>query len=179
MRTCEVTRNRVTVKYSYTCSRGRMHYARMHESQVTGESRSETGFWLVFAVKLLQELNFFVCLILFSRFILLFFSPLISLSVLPCLFFFLYFLILIPMILYILFITPFLLQLSPLSFSVIPFFLASAAFPYFLVSCAELPIEVAHSVCPSVRTVERFFKKVSCFLKKKQIGEPLQFWLKT
>jgi hypothetical protein len=81
LRTCEVTRNRVTVKYSYTCSRGRKHYVIIHESQLTGESWSETDFWLVFAVELLQELKFLS--VFFSHFILLFPSSLISLSVLP------------------------------------------------------------------------------------------------
>ena len=58
VRSCEVTRNRVTVKYSYSRSRGRKHYVIIHESQLTGESWSQTEFWLVFAGKLLQELNF-------------------------------------------------------------------------------------------------------------------------
>jgi hypothetical protein len=57
VRTWEVTRNRETVKYSYTRSRGRKRYV-IHESQLTDENWSETEFWLVLAVKLLQELNF-------------------------------------------------------------------------------------------------------------------------
>ena len=129
VRTCEVTRNRVTVKYSYTRSRGRKHYIIIHESQLTGESWSETEFWLVCA-KLLQELNFLYVFFMFSRFILLFPSshffirPSIPVS---CIF-----LIFISIILYILFITTFLLKLPSFSFSVIPFFsLHLHSFPMF------------------------------------------------
>jgi hypothetical protein len=38
VRTCEVTRDRVTAKYSYTSSRGRKCYVIIHESLLTAES---------------------------------------------------------------------------------------------------------------------------------------------
>jgi hypothetical protein len=58
------------------------------------------------------------------------------------------FLVSIPMILYILFITLFLLKLALFSFSVIPLFPASAVLPYFYVSFVECLFK---SLIPSVR----------------------------
>jgi len=70
VRTCEVTRNRVTVKYSYTRSRGRKHNVTIHSWQARADQRQSLGLslrqrccrrWTFYLIFFFCSLSSFFC----------------------------------------------------------------------------------------------------------------------